>query len=126
MAVDQPSRDAAIRVVKLAMPCRRGTVWHDAVARRLQEQPGVEVVLFPDEDDRCLEMLRAERPQVVVLLSDLSCVHYYPSLAEVFSVVPEAVVLLLCQCDNIVRVYRCQEVLMDSLDAFLKAVVGKL
>lgn len=86
----------------------------------------MDMVLFPDEDDRCLEMIRTERPQIVVLLSDLSCVHYSPSLAEVFSAAPEAAVLLLCQCDNVVRVYRCQEVVMDSFDAFLKTVVGKL
>ncbi|MDP2949941.1 MAG: hypothetical protein Q8P22_10435 [Chloroflexota bacterium] len=118
MAAQQLYRKRA----RVAIPCREQWVWHAAIARVLQGQPHLEVVMVPPQDEACLAEIGRLQPDWVILLSEQSCVNYSPGLVDIFSVAPSTRVIVLCHCDNKIRMYHSEETVMTEAQEFIDLI----
>lgn len=108
------AKPGGARKLKVVIPSPPDSAWHAGIARLLQDQPRLDVVIVPAQGEPCIQEIARLRPEWVILLAEVDCAHYSPPLADVFSAVPGATVVLLCQCDNKVRIYRSQETEVES------------
>jgi len=107
---------------RVAIPCREQWVWHAAIARVLQGQPRLEVVMVPPQEEACLAQIGRLQPDWVILLSKQSCVDCSPGLADIFSVAPHTKVIVLCHADNKIRMYHGEETVMTEAQEFIDLI----
>src|SRR3990172_4904794 len=94
------------KVVIPSEPKSPGYTW---VAAMMDIFPDLEVKRVPLTGATSLHEMAEEQPDWVILIGEAVSYTYQPTLNEIFSAAPHARVILLCQKDSTVHIYR-QEV----------------
>ena len=77
--------------------------------RFLDASPALDFCTVDPQREACLAEIERLQPDWVVLLAEKDCLDCSPTLAEVFSVAPQAQVMLICRWANNVRVHHCEQ-----------------